>query len=141
MDTKTEKILQKFTFHYRIRSVLTALCYGLIIGGVFLYVFYALNHANTVKLVNKYKNNNESYEAEKVMTNPRINFQYENGQIYHIKASKALHKNDKEVMMSNVFVEGAVGQITAGELKIDEEGNHLVFSQNPVLILKKVNKK
>ena len=74
------------------------------------------------------------------MTNPRIKFQHDNNQVYHIQAKKAFHKNDQEALLQDVFASGDIGNITAGELKIDEEGNHLVFSHNPVLILNKTTK-
>jgi hypothetical protein len=37
--------------------------------------------------------------------------------------------------MYDVFAEGKIGKITAGELEITESGDHMVFTKNPVLIL------
>jgi hypothetical protein len=110
------------------------------VGGVFIYVFYALNQGNAIKIARDYKKNPEEYKTEKIMTNPRINFQYNDDQVYYIKAKKAFHKDDQEAVLYDVFATGEIGNITAGELKIDEEGNHLVFSKNPVLILNKTTK-
>ncbi len=135
MDTSTEQSLQRFALHQHIRFVLTITCYMLIAGGLFVYVFYAFSHTSAIKLVTKFKKHADEYKTEKVMTNPRISFQHDDGQIYRIKASKAVHKNDKEAVLYEVFANGNFGQITSGQLNIDDEGNHLVFSQNPVLII------
>ena len=94
---------------------------------------------NNIKIISDYKENFKDYKTEKVMTNPRINFQHSNNNIYHIKAKKAVHASDQEMVLFSVFATGNVGNITAGELKIDEEGDHLVFSKNPILILNKTN--
>ncbi len=137
MDLKTEQILKLFASHSRIKNFLTILCYGLIVGGVFIYIFYAFNRSKTIKLVSQYKENPQDYSMEKIMTNPRIDFQYNETQVYHIEAKKAFHKDDREAVLYDVFATGEIGKITAGELKIDEEGDHLVFSKNPILILNK----
>ena len=71
------------------------------------------------------------------MINPRIKFQYTEDQIYTIKAKRAVHKDEQEVTLYDVYATGEAGNITAGQLVINDEGNHLVFTQNPVLILNK----
>jgi hypothetical protein len=135
MDLRTEQILKLFKSHLRIKNFLITLCYFMIIGGIFVYIFYAFNRSHTIKLVNQFSKNPKAYEMEKIMTNPRIKFQYNETQVYHIKAKKAFHKNEREAVMQDVFATGDIGNISAGKLEIDEEGNHLVFSQNPILIL------
>jgi hypothetical protein len=140
MDLKTQQVLKLIDSHLRIKNFLTILCYALIIGGLFVYIFYAVNRSNAIKLVNDYKKNPKEYETEKIMTNPRIDFQHNDSKIYHIQAKKAFHKNEQEVILYDVFATGDIGKITAGELKIDDEGNHLVFTKNPVLILNKTEK-
>ena len=72
--------------------------------------------------------------------NPRIKFQYSDNQIYNIRAKKAFHKDESEVILYDVFAKGDLGNITSGQLKIDEAGDHLVFTKNPVLILKQTTK-
>lgn len=140
MDSKTKQVLDLVNSHSRIKKVLTVLCYGLIIGGIFVYGFHAFKQNKTIKLVTDYKKNPQEYKTEKVMTNPRIRFQYSNNQVYNIRAKKAFHKDESKVILYDVFAEGDIGNITAGELTITEEGNHLVFTRNPVLILKNTNK-
>ena len=140
MDLKTEEILKLFYSHLRIKNFLTILCYCLIVGGVFVYVFYAFNQTQTIKLVKDLKKKSKSYDSEKIMTNPRLKFEHGDAQIYHIQAKKAFHKNNQEAILYDVFATGEIGNITAGELEIDEEGDHLIFTKNPILILNKTNK-
>ena len=73
------------------------------------------------------------------MTHPTINYQYNENEIYHIEAKKAFHKNNSEARFYEVSAKGDLGEIVSKELEIDEEGNRLIFSDNPVLILKQHN--
>lgn len=140
MDLHTQKILEVFQSHRRIRNLLTKLCYGLIVAGLFIYIFYAFNQSRSIKIVNDYAKNIKEFKTEKIMTNPRIKFQYNETDVYDIQAKKAFHKDESEALLYDVFAEGKMGKITAGELKIDEEGDHLVFTKNPVLILNQTTK-
>jgi len=140
MDLKTEQVLQLIQSHLRIKKFLTTLCYLLIIGGLLIYVFYAFSQSRAIKLVNQYKENPQNFKMEKIMINPRIKFQYNDTQVYHINAKKAFHKDESEVTLYDVFATGEIGNITAGELKIYDEGSHLVFTKNPILILNKTTK-
>ncbi|MBL6665048.1 MAG: hypothetical protein ISQ34_04300 [Rickettsiales bacterium] len=140
MDLQTKKILDRFTFHLRIKKFLTFFCYLSIIFGVCIYGFYATKQSKTVKIVTDYKKNKKNYQTEKIMTNPRINYQYNDHQVYNIKAKKAFHKNNSEAQFYDVDAVGDIGKITAGKLNIDEKGNRLVFTDNPVLILNNTRK-
>lgn len=140
MDLHTQQILKLIKSHYRIKNLLSILSYTLIIGGILVYIFYGFSRNNiNIKLVNDYKKNPDKYTTEKTMINPRIKFQYNENEVYDIKAKKAYHENNEEVKLYDVFATGKMGNITAGELKIDEQGNHLVFTKHPVLILNKNN--
>lgn len=141
MDLKTEKILKLFYSHLRIKTFVTTLCYCLIVGGIFVYIFSAFKQSNKIKLVTEIKEKSKkSYESEKIMTNPRIKFEHGDSQIYHIQAKKAFHKNNEEATLYDVFAQGDIGNISAGELEIDDHGDHLTFTKNPVLILNKTQK-
>ena len=137
MDHNTRKALKTFDSHSRIQNLITFVCYLSIFTGISIYVFHALNQNNAVKLVSKIKDH-KNYKIEKIMTNPRIKFQYNDGQTYNIEAKKAFHKDNQDVNLQDVFATGDIGNITAGELQISEEGDRLVFTKNPVLILNKV---
>lgn len=136
MDDRTQQVLRLIQSHSKIKNYLTILCYFGIVSGLFIYVFYAVskNSAN-IKLVKQYNQNPENYKIEKIMTNPRMRFQHEDGQVYDIKAKKAHHMDQEEVILYDVFATGDIGNITSGKLNISEQGDHLVFTQNPVLIL------
>lgn len=137
MDDETLKILKRINAHVRIKYYLTVLCYLLIASGLFFYIFHAINQtSHTIKLVTDYKENPQKFKTSKEMTNPSIDFQYNKNDIYHIQAKKAYHENEKEVTMFDVSATGAMGDITAGELKISEQGDRLIFTDHPVLILK-----
>ena len=135
MDLRTEQVLKLIKSQHRIRNYSTALCYTLIVGGIFVYVFYALNQSRSIKLVKDKVENIKQYQTEKIMTNPRIKLQHEDGNIYDVRAKKAFHHNQDDVTLFDVFAEGEIGRITSGELEISEQGDHLVFTKNPVLIL------
>lgn len=140
MDSITINILKKINLHLKIRKFLTIFSYFLIIGGFSVYAFYAISSKNAqYKLVSDYKKNSQHYVMEKIMTNPRIKFQYSNDQIYEIEAKKAVHKNDEEFTLYDVYGIGDIGNISAGQLQIDDKGDHLVFTENPVLILNNIN--
>ena len=135
MDSATAQVLKLIQSQHKIKKFLTISCYALIIGGVFVYVFYGFRKSNAIKLVKDRAESLKDYKTEKIMTNPRIKIQHEDGNIYDIRAKKALHENEQEVIMYDVFAEGKIGKITAGELEITESGDHMVFTKNPVLIL------
>lgn len=137
MDLNTVKTLKEFRLHSQIKRVLTKICYGLILGGIFIYIFYGFSGKNSVKIINDYKANRKNFTTEKVMTNPHIKLQYDDSQIYDIQALKAINsdKENGEMLLFDVFADGDLGKITAGELKIDDSGDHLVFTKNPILIL------
>ena len=140
MDQETKQALKDFDSHSRIKNLITFMCYVLIFGGLSVYVYHGLNQKNAIKLVKKVKGDLKNYKTEKIMTNPRINFQYNDGQIYNVQAKKAFHKDNQEVNLEDVFATGDIGNITSGSLEIREEGNRLIFTKNPILILNKVEK-
>jgi hypothetical protein len=136
MDKDTLRILKRIDFHIKVKKILTFSSYFLIISGILIFVFYALNQPHQkYKLVSDYQKDPENFKSEKIMINPKTRFQYNDQQIYEIQAKKASHKNNEEVTLFDVYAVGKIGKITSGKLQIEENGNHLIFSQNPVLIL------
>jgi hypothetical protein len=87
--------------------------------------------------VSDYKKDLKAYKTEKIMTNPRIKLQYGQGQLYNIQAKEAFHEDEDEVFLYDVFATGKIGNITSGQLKIYNSGDHLIFTKNPILILNK----
>lgn len=136
MDQKTKKILISIKRYLIVKKILTITCYLIILCGLMLYFFHAFSNKNKIQLITDYEINKAEYLSEKTMINPKIILQYNQSDIYNIKASKAVHKTDNEIILEDVFAEGDIGKISAGQLKISEDGNKLIFSINPVLILK-----
>jgi len=137
MDLHTKAILDSIRSHSKIKDIVTVFCYCLIAFSFLVYVSQAFKQTTAVKLINDYKTNPKEYIIEKVMVNPRIKLLYNDSEIYDIKAKKAFYKDNSEVVLYDVIANGNIGNISAGELKINEEGDHLVFSKNPILILNK----
>lgn len=136
MDQKTKKILIGIKRYLIVKKILTITCYLIILSGLTLYFFHGFSNQNKIQLITDYEINKAEYLSEKTMINPKIILQYNQSDIYNIKASKAVHKTDNEIILQDVFAEGNIGKISAGQLKISEDGNKLIFSINPVLILK-----
>jgi hypothetical protein len=137
MDLKTKEILKIIRSHSLIKRFLTIFCYLLIFFSISLYIFYAFNQkTKNIRLINDYKKNIKKYEVEKIMTNPQIKFEYSDSKIYEITAKKALDcDHNQEYILYDVLVKSEIGNITAGELEISENGERLIFSKNPVLII------
>lgn len=136
--SKEKRILDSIKTYRIIRYISTRLSYLLIIISIGVYLFYTSSAQESIKVVNKYKDSNKNdYQLEKFMINPRIKFQYKESDIYDIKASKAVYDNDHNAMLFEVSAKGLIGEIVAGELRIQEDGNHLIFSKKPVLIINK----
>lgn len=140
MDLRTNLVLQQFNRHHKIQKLLIPSCYFLIAFSIMVYIFYAISGSNTNKLALKYKDKAKSIKTEKIMINPHMNFRYNANEIYEIKAKQAFHKDNESAILQDVSVSGSIGNITAGKLQINEEGDHLVFTEQPVLILKKTNR-
>jgi hypothetical protein len=141
MDKRTQEALDLINQHTKIKKYLIAISYFFILIGMFSYLFYATKeNKKNIKFITNYEKYPEKYKIEKVMTNPSMNFQHNDNKIYKIKAKSASHINNQEVNLYDVFASGEIGNITAGKLIIDEGGDHLVFSDNPVLILNKTQK-
>jgi hypothetical protein len=137
MDLKTKETLRIIKSHFLIKDLLTYFCYGLILISIAVYIFYGLSQKiDSIKLINDYKKNSDQYNVTKIMTNPRIKFQHSDNKTYEIEAKEAvdLKKNDQYVLY-DVLVKSDIGNINAGKLEISENGNHLVFSDNPVMII------
>jgi hypothetical protein len=140
MDLRTVLAIKRINLHTKVKKYLTIFCYFLIIVGIFIYIFYAINKPNQqYKVINDYQKNPEKFQIEKIMVNPRIKFQHTPDQVYDINAKRAVHKNEEEITLFDVYAVGVSGNIAAGQLIVNDNGNHLVFSQNPVLILNKTD--
>jgi hypothetical protein len=137
MDLKTKETLRIIKSHFFIKYLLTYFCYGLILVSIAVYIFYALNQKiENIKLINDYKESSDQYHVKKIMTNPRIKFQHSDNNIYEIEAKEAIDlKKDNQYILYDVLVKSDIGSINAGKLEINENGNHLIFSDHPVMTI------
>jgi hypothetical protein len=129
------EIVNNYKKHSKIKKFLTFVCYLIIFFAVISYLSNIFLKKNNIKIVNKLKKN-ENINVEKIMEKPRLTIKTDNGNLYKISAQKAYHINEDEVTMENVFATSHSGNISAGELKISERGDRLIFSKNPILIFK-----
>lgn len=136
-EVDIQAILKNFNNHFRVQKILTFFCYFLICLSLSFYFSNFFKKKQTVRIVSQLNDKQITMKAEKIMVNPRITIKHDDGKIYNINAKKASHSSDNEVILYEVFADSEIGKISAGELKIDDEGNHLIFSKNPVLILNK----
>jgi hypothetical protein len=129
------KILTGIKRQVRFKVFLTFLCLIIVILGTSTFFFYGFGNVNkAIKLITS-KNN---FNIEKVITNPRIKFEYDNGSTFDVSAKKAINTGKNDFEMFDVFAFGDVGQISAGNLLVTNDGNNLSFSNNPILIIKEV---
>ena len=136
-ESEIQAILNDFKNYFRLRKILSFLCYFLIFISLSFYFSNFFEKKRTVTIISQLNDKQKTLNAEKVMINPRINIKHDDGKIYHINAKKAFHPSDEEVVLQEVFANSEIGTISAGELLVKDEGNHLIFTKNPVLILNK----
>jgi hypothetical protein len=130
------KAVKGVKFYLNIKKYLTILCFffvGVSIICFFFFGFYSKSSA--IRFIAKYKNQQDT-KTERIMANPRIKFEHSEGDYYDVKAKRAIHKNGNDILLFDVNVDGLAVNIKAGKLLIDNDGNNLTFSDNPVLIIK-----
>lgn len=138
MDAQTTKIIKRLNFHSKIRYILTIISYFFIIFGVLLVISNLFESKNKkFRIIADYKNKNANIKAEKIMINPRIKYDYNPNEIYSIDAKKAIHIDENNIELFEVSAQGDIGLITSGKLKIKDNGNNLIFSEKPSLIINK----
>lgn len=137
VDDHITNIINGIAKYTQLRKKLTVAC--LVIAGlsVLFFILYGIFNSNqAIQFVTDHKIDNKN--LEKVMTNPRIKFEYKENEFYDIKANTATHKGGDDILLNNVVAEGENGNITAGSLLITDNGDRLFFSDKPVLVMKQV---
>ena len=134
-ESEIQRTLNSFKNYFRLQKILSLFCYFLIFILLSFYFSNFFKKKQTIRIVSQINNKQNNLDGEKVMTNPRITIKHDDGKIYNVKAKKAFHLNDEEIALQEVFADSEIGMISAGELEIKDQGNHLIFTKNPVLIL------
>ncbi len=137
IESEIQTILNGFKNYFRLRKILSFLCYFSIFISLGFYFSNFFEKKRTVRIVSQLNDKQKTFNAEKIMINPRITIKHDDGKIYSINAKKAYHPSDEEVILQEVFANSEIGTISAGELQVKDEGDHLIFTKNPVLILNK----
>ena len=133
-DKRSQIIIKNFNKSSALKRILKTFCYFIIFIIISSYFLNFFKSNKKITIIKNAFDASQKIEVEKIMINPRISILHDDGKIYKISAQKAYHLNEKEVIMEDVFASSEIGNISAGELKISDEGNHLIFTKNPVLI-------
>ncbi len=137
MDLRTNMVLKKLALHQILKKSLIYSSYGLLLASFAVFLFYIFNNPQKrYKIVSDYKDGKKNIKSEKIMINPTINFKYDDGQVFKIKAKKASHTDRSNITMYDVNADGDIGSIKAGKVEVNQKGDRLIFSQNPVLVIK-----
>ena len=90
MDEHISKTLNAIKIEIRIKIIAKIFCYLTLFLSVIFFAFQIFfNQSQNIKLIKNLKNNSKNYLIEKVMINPKINFQKEENEIYLITAKKS----------------------------------------------------
>lgn len=140
MHNSDQTILKKFKKQRIFKIILLAASYCSIFSIIVVYSLIAVKKSSNIKIIKSFQDNQNKLASEKIMTNPSIKIKYNGNDIYHINAKRAYHSNDEEAILEKVTAKGKIGKITANKLEIKDNGNRLIFSDNPKLILTKKSK-
>lgn len=136
-DLHNLHIIESIRKRLKLRKVLTIVCIGTLVLGFSSFLFYGFETNSTI--IKFISSKEDLVKVEKVMMNPKIKYEHEDGEIFDIVAKKVVHKNKTDVELSDVKANGAKGNIEAGNLLITNNGNDLHFSGNPVLTIREVS--
>ncbi len=140
MYSSDQKILKKFKKQRIFKIILLAASYCSIFFIIMVYSLIAVKKSSNIKIIKSFQDNQNKLASEKIMTNPSIKIKYNDNDIYHINAKRAYHGNEEEAILEKVTAKGKIGKITANKLEIKDNGNRLIFSDNPKLVLTKKSK-
>ncbi len=128
------KIINTIKNRIKIRKFLVFICLAALIFSLLTFLFYGFDTTNNaIKFISK---KNQIDDVEKIMLNPKIKFEHNDGQFFEIEAKKAIQKNKNDVELYDVEASGDEGSISSKNLLITNNGNDLHFSGNPTLIIK-----
>ncbi|MFM7558165.1 MAG: hypothetical protein ACKO46_06325 [Alphaproteobacteria bacterium] len=134
-NSREEQFILNAKNSKKFQKILIIFCYLFIFFALIFYLSNFFSDKKTIRIVNQIKSERDKFLAEKIMINPNIKIKNDDGKIFNITAKNAKNYNNEQVIMNEVFAESDDLKISAGELKILDNGNHLIFSKNPILIL------
>ncbi|MDA7705484.1 hypothetical protein N8772_03305 [Rickettsiales bacterium] len=107
-------------------------CITFLILSSSVFLFYIFDSNNSVVNIIKYKNIDKK-SSNKLMSNPKIRFEYENGNFYDIKGKSAKYYENGNVIVNDVIANSDSGNIISEELNITNNGNIIIFTGKPEL--------
>lgn len=129
-------IIKNIKIYRIIRRYSTILCFLLIATSLISFFYFGFYfNREAIQFIAKLKDKND-ISMEKIMINPRIKFENAKDDYYDIKAKKAIHENNNDILLFDVVADGSAANIKAGKVVVTNNGNELTFSDNPVLIIK-----
>jgi hypothetical protein len=136
---KRKYIVKNIKTYSRVKKSLIFICISLVLASIISFSFFGFfSNSAAIRVISKYKDK-DILKTQKTMTNPRIKFEHSKGSYYFMKAQKAVHQDDNNILLFNVEADGDLINIKSGELSITNQGNDLKFSESPVLIIKQNN--
>lgn len=137
MDERTHRVIEELKKYTKIKKILVLFCSSFLVLAVVIILFYTIHNSKNLTKYIKSKNYLDNRKIEKIMVNPRIKFEYKEGQFYDISASKAIHEDEEsDILLIDVEAKGQSQEIKAGKLVITDSGNDLFFTEQPILIIK-----
>jgi hypothetical protein len=118
--------------------IIFRICVIFLILSSAIFVFYIIDSKNMAMSLVKYKNNTKK-SSNKLMSNPKIRFEYENGNFYDIKGKYANYQKNGNVTIKDVVAYNNNGNITSEQLEINNNGNIIIFTGNPKLEFYSIN--
>tara|TARA_Y100000389_G_scaffold204554_1_gene257944 strand:+ start:6076 stop:6486 length:411 start_codon:yes stop_codon:yes gene_type:complete len=93
-----------------------------------IFLFYIIDGKNITMNIVKQKDIHK--KSSKLMNNPKIRFENDNGNFYDIKGKAAKYNSDGTIIAHQVTAISNSGIITSDRLDITNDGNVIIFTGN-----------
>jgi hypothetical protein len=132
-DNEIKIAINNFKKNYLFKKIYSNFFILIIIISIIYFITNLFEAKKKFTIINQIKN--PEFKTEKIMINPSITIVHDDNKIYKVRGSKAININNEDILIDDVILESKILSINAGELKIQDSANHLIFSKNPILIL------
>ena len=132
-DNEIKIAINNFKKNYLFKKIYSNIFILIILISIIYFIANLFEAKKKFTIINQIKN--PEFKTEKIMINPSITIVHDDNKIYKVTGSKAVNINNEDILINDVILDSKVLSINAGELKIQDNANHLIFSKNPILIL------
>lgn len=123
-----------------IKKIFVITCYAVIVVSIASYSGVFFKNKNSFEYIkNRYQKQKDNLEFKKIIKKPKIRFEREDD-VYYIEADDAVYSNDYDAVLNNVTAYGSVGTLTSKKVTIRDNGNKIIFTGKPELILNNIDK-